>query len=502
MGKKLSMNITGIMLLLLLSLTALPITGVSNRPGFDAINPGHHISSDGAASITGIPYAWQEINGFCMWASVTMALNGAGVPLDLHEFFAASGMGFTSAYIRINDTMVFYSGSAFLQVGQLVPICEIYGLEQAMYLDDTSYWGNIALETWGPWNPNLQPVHGKAEAFGILRDTLDEGYPVVLWTDPYYLPPDDYQILRDYGIVQNVTLPESGHAIVAVGYDDSTQTIDIMDPGVGSFGENFGYPDDGRYDYTLNYSLLDDAWGAMGYGTTTIKPGNGTDSNFETQLGEFVVSRLLGDQSSYIPFTDEESIFLNFGESAFRGLSYDMNPAGIKSYVEEFGDVSERALQLVMLGLKLESFMTLQYLSYRTALDTLPQLMPETDLTQFQAAAQDALPHMDALSDNGTWISLSYGETHDSLLSNTFIDMMEEYESSEDLDTVLEDHSEEISEISNHLLAIADSWKAAGLALEAALSGEQGAVQLATIGLMASGLLIVVVVLIRRRFGA
>ncbi len=502
MKQKLVRNLTGLMLLFLLSLTALPITGISNRSGLPAISPGHHTISEGAALITDIPYVWQEINGFCYWGACTMALQAAGVPTDLHSFFAASGIGFSYAYIRVNDTMSILSGSLFFQVGQLVPICDLYGLEQAVYLDNDSYWGNLAIQTWSQWNPNLKAINGEAEAFEILKSTLDDGFPVVLWTDPYYLPVEDYQILRDYGFVQNATLPDSGHAILAVGYNDTSNTVEIMDPGVGSFGEDFGYPHDGRWSYSINYTLLNSAWSSLAYGMTTIKPANGTIPDFETKLGKLIVSRLLGNPSSYVPFTDEGTFYLNCGEKAFRGLSYDMNPSGLKNYLDEFEGLEERLTNLVTVGLTIEMMLTLQYLSYRTAIDSLPTLMPETDIARFQSAAEDALSHMEILSDNRTLVSLNYMETHDSLISNTFLDMAQDYQSSHDMDSVLNDYTDELSEIANHLLAIADSWKAAGLALESALSNNEMLTAGLVVGIMIGGILVVVVTIVRRRTGA
>ncbi|MHA2212534.1 MAG: C39 family peptidase, partial [Candidatus Thorarchaeota archaeon] len=370
------------------------------------------------------------------------------------------------------------------------------------YLDESTYWADLIIPAWSQWNPNLTPISGESEAFEILRDTLDEGYPVVLWADPYYLPPEDYQILRDIGAFQNTTAPESGHAILAIGYNDSSQTVEIIDPGVGAFGDGFGYPEDGRWRYTLNYSQLSDAWGAIAYGTTTIRPGNGTAENFEKSLGEFIVSRLIGDPISYIPFSDEDSFLLNFGERAFRGLSYDMSPEGLGLYLEEFDDFIARINHLANLGLGLESYITLQHLSFRTALEELPGLMSGFDLTSFQEAGRNAIPHLEALSDNGTLVDFNYLENHDSLLSNTFLEMVQEYDSNRNLDAVLEDHRQDLSEIASHLLAIADSWKAAATALQAALEGPAQPITMILPLTAAFGVVGVLVAVLRRRGGA
>ncbi|UCE11483.1 MAG: BtrH N-terminal domain-containing protein [Candidatus Thorarchaeota archaeon] len=490
-----------IMVLLLLSLSLFPISLHDNRSGPVIAGPDHTISIDGSALIQDTPYVWQEISGFCFWAAVTMALGGAEVPLTLHEFFAASGIGFSAAYIRFNDTMTFLAGSAYIQVGQLVPICDFYGLEQKFYLSETSPWVDTAIELWSQWNPDINTIHGWNDAFEIMKNTLDEGYPVVLWTDPYYLPPDDYQILRDYGLFQNTTAPVSGHAVLAIGYNDTSETVEILDPGVGAFGDDFGYPEDGRWRYTMNYSQLNNAWGAFAYGTTTIKPENGTKPDFQTELGEFVASRLLGAQESYIPFTDEDAFFLNFGEKAFRGLSYDITPEGVALYIEEYDNFEDQIDRLANLGMFLEFMLTLQYLSYRTALESLPRLLTDFDLTDFLVAGQNALTHLDALSDNGTLVDFDYLANHDSLLSNTFFEMVEEFDSSRNLDVVLENHRQDLADIAGHLLATADSWRAAGIALQAALESQAQPMSLILPLTGAFGVVVVLALVLRRRIG-
>ncbi|MHA2084727.1 MAG: hypothetical protein ACXABD_13300, partial [Candidatus Thorarchaeota archaeon] len=58
--------------------------------------------------LSDVPYVWQEINGFCAWAAVSMALQYIDVDLNLHDVFAASTIGFSFVNIRFNDTLLVF----------------------------------------------------------------------------------------------------------------------------------------------------------------------------------------------------------------------------------------------------------------------------------------------------------------------------------------------------------------------------------------------------------
>jgi hypothetical protein len=482
------------MLLLLISLTALSVfvDNTGSGPLDFGSDPKFQLGED-SAYITDIPYVWQEINGFCHWASITMAMHCVGVELNLHELFAVSGLGFSIAYVRFNETALMLPGVGFRQQAQLLQICELYGLEHELYLDGNKEWTNLFLESYELWGLNAQPLTGEADAFDIMKATIDEGYPVVLWTDPYYLPAEDYDILRQYGLKSNESAPASGHSILAVGYNDTAETVNIMDPGVGAFGDDFGYPDDGRWNYTVNYTTLSQAWNVLGYGITIVKPGNGTIPDFSDTLAELVIDRLRGERQSYAEDA-EDIFFVLFGESAYRGLSYDMTIEGIKSYVEQFDEPETQLLVLANMGIELEGANTLQYLSYRSALESLPKLLPDLDLSGFLEAGRGALHHMAELSHNGS----KTGQYYESLLTNTFIDVALEFESSGDLDSALESQSENITIIADHLLAIADAWDNAANALETAMSTTpiiSPILAIAGVGIV----IVVIVIIIKKR---
>jgi hypothetical protein len=124
-----------------------------------------------------------------------------------------------------------------------------------------------------------------------------------------------------------------------------------------------------------------------------------------------------------------------------------------------------KAQVLFFIGIGLESSITLQYLSYRTAIQSLPELMPDINLDSFLTAAQLANPHFDALSDNSSLIYPGNISMLDGSFVNTLIDIAESYNTSGDLNSALEEYETELNTISQHLLGVADSWLAAGNAL-------------------------------------
>ncbi|MGY5877319.1 MAG: C39 family peptidase, partial [Candidatus Thorarchaeota archaeon] len=302
-------------------------------------------------------------------------------------------------------------------------------------------------------------VYGNDGAFDLMRSSIDRGHPLVISVDPAFLPSDDYELLREL----NAT--GGGHAVVIVGYDDVLGRVSVMDPGVGSFGETFGYPDDGRGNYTqVSYWDLRLAWSARNYISMTIEPGFQT-GEVSTQLGPVVRDRLLGVASSYYAYGDAATIG-RYGEQAFRSLGALFTEDGIRNFLDEFTGIDNettfKTTLLLAIGIGMESQVTLQYLSYRTALEQLPTLMSDVDLTNFVTAGETALPHFEAVSDNSTLINPTNISTYTGPLSSLFISMSEMYNQTEDIDTVLSNYGTDLLDIHDHIVGIADSWLSAG----------------------------------------
>jgi hypothetical protein len=491
----LNRNHVAMMLAAVLCVTALQFPVVAAGLKSPSSSFDYQPSADGYGYISEIPYQWQEINGFCHWSALSMALRHAGAPLDLHSLFAASGIGFSAGYIRYEDLAVFLSGSMLRQMEPLPTIANLYGLDIDIYIDDDVGIGTFYAPAMVAWGLNYTDIDGWTGALNLIRTTIDDGYPLAIWTDPYYLPPSDYDIARTMGLMSEDT--GSGHSVLCMGYNDTSGEVTIMDPGVGSFGEDFGFPGDGRWLYSVNYSTLDNAMRYMAYGAVVVKTGSGFPDDFTTSLASYICDRLRGDRSSYGEGL-EDIFFANFGADAFRGLSYDLTKESIIAYLDDVSsDKDDRFYTLITTGLQLEMGFTLQYLSYREGLKALPSILTELDLETFSESASQALPHLAGLSENASWID-SYYAVNGTIVTQTFSNIADLYYETDDLEAALEYYDQELEDIRGHLIAIADAWIAAADALEAAFQGADLTVQL----VFASGLVIViavVVILYRRR---
>jgi hypothetical protein len=96
--------------LLLPSFLPNPVSRVYSGTEAQFLSPS---SSKGAAYLEDIPYVWQEVNGFCHWSSLSMALQFLGLPMNLYDVFAITGIGLSAVYIHLGDTRIFVSGSNY-----------------------------------------------------------------------------------------------------------------------------------------------------------------------------------------------------------------------------------------------------------------------------------------------------------------------------------------------------------------------------------------------------
>jgi hypothetical protein len=454
-----------------------------------------------AGNIESVPYVWQEINGFCHWAAYSMILQFAGAPLDLYSLFAATGIGFSATYLRYDTNMLFFPGPFYRQMVSTLVIEEMYGLNITMCLDRTSSdIGELLAEQLGVWDVAFTEITGWDAAFEVLKDTIDSGYPIEVWTDPYYLPVWDYDIVRELNIHAEDT--SSGHAVVIVGYNETAGIVHILDPGVGAFGE-VGYPEDGRYYYDMNLTQLNDAWRPLFYGCFIAKPGEGPPEDFTSKLGNHVLDRMRGDRASYIPDM-ESAFFWILGSDAFRGLAYDLTSAGLSSYINEFGDLSPMVMAQVLkaLGMTIEGFLSIQYLSFRAALESLPDMLPDLELDEFLTEGHMALEHFDDLSNNSTMVNLSYdgGAT---ITTETFNSIAYDcaYTQDGNIDAAVAENQQDLDAIRNHLFAIADAWDAAAAVLDRVLNDNTTAIVIVSI-LSIFALVAVVSIFVRRRLRA
>jgi hypothetical protein len=84
-------------------------------------------------TLEGIPYVWQEINGFCSWAASSVLFQAAGVDADMYTLFAASTVGFSFASARYNDTLIALPGVFYRQDFNTYLAAQVFGLNMTIY---------------------------------------------------------------------------------------------------------------------------------------------------------------------------------------------------------------------------------------------------------------------------------------------------------------------------------------------------------------------------------
>ncbi|OLS26915.1 MAG: hypothetical protein ThorAB25_20780 [Candidatus Thorarchaeota archaeon AB_25] len=455
-----SVKLYSVAAILLMVLIVVPVTAQEPTTNIELQSP--FIVAD-TGLLPAHDYVWQEINGFCAWAATTMAMQYAGVDLTMHDVFAASTIGFSFAYLRFDDTLLMYPGALYAQVEPTKFLADLYGVNYTLYVGNDLPSLEQNVQVWESEGIQVGILDSQTKAFNLMRRTIDQGYPLLISVDPAWLPAYDYDFLREEG------LRGGGHGILIVGYNDTEGSATILDPGVGSFGENFGYPDDGRGNYTkVTYTSLNNGWSNRYYISNTFTPDTPPSAVIDQRLGPMVRDKLLGVGSIYSP-SSPNALVGKFGEAAFRQMSQDITADGLKSFLSVFdGVVNEttfKASLLYFVGVGLEAQVTLQYLSYRTALESLPALMSETDLTDFVDAGQDALPAFEDIADNSSLIFPGNISQSTGFVATTFLEIAEAFNASGNIDTTLAPYESTLDSISADLLTIADSWRDAGNAL-------------------------------------
>ncbi len=416
------------------------------------------ISLKSETYIEEIPYVWQEINGFCHWASVSMALQHIGLPLNLYDVFSLTGIGFSAVYVSYQDIQMMIAGPVYRQLYQVQYLESFLEIEYTVMIDNNTEVGQMFAQTMDAWNLDYQILNGKTGAHETLCQSIDAGYPLLLWVDPYYLPVQDYDILRDLNVHSSDT--GSGHAVLAVGYNETTNEVWIMDPGVGALGDSVAYPSDGRWHYTISYANLSLAREAVGFGAIQITPTPNSRIVPPLEYSVFIYQRLLGDLKTYEIFNVDPSI-VSCGANAFNRMSLDLSPINLINYLSSL-DGDERVLAfLYEQGILLEQMLTMQHLSYRSALSILPKYLTEIDLTIALSHGQSALDHFSALSTNASLTTYDH-TSYSSLMKDTFWGIAEVYEQHQNIHESINAFSEDLAQLQSHLTGIARTWKALG----------------------------------------
>ncbi|MBN1352296.1 T9SS type A sorting domain-containing protein [candidate division KSB1 bacterium] len=249
--------------------------------------------------IAGVPYVWQEVNGYCHYASLTMLFNYLGYSHSVTQ----------TVELCSAPHSYMYAGELFAGVSGIFISQKPSDLRRAGRIRNLSDH-YAAFFFWEPY-------------WLYLMQNAKAGIPVEVGVDPYYLPQPDYDICRQYDL-------HSGHAVVVVGmtYDQ----IVLHDPGVGlQFGEEPPLPDPplrGKY-VVLDKSQFKVAvenhpspYLAIAY---TSSGEVVSDSDLFQQSVEFALHRLDGDVAFYDPSLQMISeMEITFGLPALRNLRDDL----------------------------------------------------------------------------------------------------------------------------------------------------------------------------------
>ncbi|MGY5855000.1 MAG: hypothetical protein RTS72_00270, partial [Candidatus Thorarchaeota archaeon] len=161
------------MVIILTILLSIGVPGASDTKTTSFVRSEYSTSTD-FGEVTGIPFVWQELNGFCYWATLSMALQSIGVQLDLAQVLAVAGIGFTAGYVRYEDTMILVPGSMFRQQSTLATIADLLGLEVEFYLDtDSTDLGPLYSITMESYNVSWTEIDGWDDAIQVLKDGID-----------------------------------------------------------------------------------------------------------------------------------------------------------------------------------------------------------------------------------------------------------------------------------------------------------------------------------------
>ncbi|MFX1576248.1 MAG: C39 family peptidase [Promethearchaeota archaeon] len=419
-------------------------------------------SSTTGVLLKDIPYVWQEINGFCFWSSISMALQYTGYSIALYDIFALTSMGMSAVYVSTEALQMLIPGPNYRQIYQLHYLETFLGIDYSVVLDNSTEIGAEFAFQLDYWNLEYEIIIGESEAQASLCDSIDAGYPLILFVDPYFLPLEDYDILRILNLHASDT--GSGHAILAAGYNSTTEQVWIMDPGAGALGDEVGYPSDGRWNYTISYTDLASARAPLGYTAIQITPGSTDPEQFPPDYATLVYQRLQGIPAAYEIFNVDPSI-VSCGAKAYQQLSKDLEPTNLAKFLSHLNQDDQILMHLYEQGIILEQALTLQHLAFKAALTSLPRFLQNYDLTSLQFLAQSSLPHFDSLSTNACLTTFD-PSSYSSLIKDTFWGIADVFESTGNIQEAITAHTKNLTLIQQHLNSIGTAWMAAGLELQ------------------------------------
>lgn len=231
-------------------------------------------TGDDEAKIKNIPYTWQKIDGFCAYASLSSVLRYYGEDVSLEKTLALSGAAWGAGRVKAGSTWLFYTGPIFTQIWDFDYLADSLGYKLRLYYSEKGLPPS-SVKTFERIVKNLdigtQTLDNWSDAKALLSSKLENGDPIILSLDPYYLSHDQYLAMP------RGTLLLPRHGVVAVGHSENG--VRIMDPAIGVLGENYGRPSKSQATYYVGFSRLRKGWMNTGFTAFSLeKVGEGKDT--------------------------------------------------------------------------------------------------------------------------------------------------------------------------------------------------------------------------------
>lgn len=290
--------------------------------------------------VSNVPYIWQEVNGLCAWAALTMVFQHFGVDATLAQILDVSGVGFAFYYVRADPTLLFYPGPLGSQIPDSEFLADTFGMDVTWYFgEDTPGIGQLksVLEQQGM---SVTVFASFMAGFEQLKQDLANNTPLVISVNPLR-----FSTIRDY---QALGLPPgtlAAHGVVAVGYNDTH--VFIHDPGVGSFGTEYGYPTDQR-GTTVPIPLEDfqRAWEDRALTAYKFLPTQEPQLSVEALRSltiERIIAKLEGDYHAYA----YAPVPMWLGADAFVQMGEDLQPTEFEAMLTSWDTYFGNRTQLV-----------------------------------------------------------------------------------------------------------------------------------------------------------
>jgi len=301
--------------------------------------------------IEGVPYVWQRFNGLCNPASLTSILLYYGANVSLESVLDLSGASWGFMYLRRDPMWLLSLGLLSSQLEDIKYLTDSLGFKWTIYSASSQLI--FAARRLGIEAIKIQNF---TQAWQLLKLNIDQGNPVQLSVDPFFLPPKDYDFLRELKLIGG------GHAVIAIGYNSTSVTI--MDPGIGVFGDYYGFPPPERCVYSVSLPRFYMAWRGRDFYMGVFKPLKTVGKVFENTLER--IHDKLDPPLSLRGVYPCRYRFWSLGYEAFKDFAEDVEPENFEtlllSWLEMFGgDAGQLASLIENITHPLVSYLTLAW---------------------------------------------------------------------------------------------------------------------------------------------